>query len=419
MSYNQQTLVAPPDEEVRVIDSFLEASREINPTVQVTLAKRIVRPGSNKVLCLAARTSVPLNEDEMASVSDLALRLSDGTNVKLSLSFFNDEYGMVPVSEPQPVHRAIAGPSAPYISMSRSFFDPSRYTPYQSRNESKLGMAVFTVILGITAGLYFVTESPLALLKMANVQTAKLNSTHATIRKAAVLPVFKSPIRAASHPAQKVSREKAAPASNADLNPIVADAPKQSSLVRAYAPKKRTTLKQKQQYSLPPAPFEAYMPKPERPSRTARAPKSMFVPPPPPTMYTIDPAMFPPYMQWQAPTAQSKAEKMGKAIQRPANIQNVVNELQPALAGTRNPFVNSSLPSAIARPSNNAALTSNTAQAAKVESQSVKAPANINTNAATTLNNTSASGAEGMQAPVAPMPGADQVSFERIRIPGQ
>lgn len=418
MSYNQQTLVAPPDEEVRVIDSFMEASREINPTVQVTLAKRIVRPGSNKVLCLAARTSVPLNEDEMASVSDLALRLSDGTNVKLSLSFFNDEYGMVPVPEPQPVHRAIAGPSAPYISMSRSFFDPSRYTPYQSRNESKLGMAIFTVILGITAGLYFVTESPLALLKSTKVQTANSHPVHSTVRKAAMLPAIKSPIRAASHPSSKAVREKAPPAKTAETDQIVGDAPKQNPVARAFAPRKRSAVKQKQQYALPPAPtFEAYMPKPERPTRTARTPKSMFVPPPPPTMYTIDPAMFPPYMQWQAPTAQLKVEHVEKANKRPVSGQNAVSELQPVPAGTRPPVMNTPSSPAIARTTNStASAPSTTANLGKVTSPPVKAT-NINGNAAATLSN--ASGAEAVRASVAPMPGADQVSFERIRIPGQ
>lgn len=432
MSYNEQTLVAAPDEEGRVIDSFVEASREINPTVQVTLAKRIVRPGSNKVLCLAARTSVPLNEDEMASVSDLALRLSDGTNVKLSLSFFNDEFGMVPTPEPQPVHRSIAGPSAPYISMSRSFFDPSRYTPYQSRNESKLGMAIFTVVLGITAGLYFVTESPLALLqsglgtRVPKVQSAQIHSTSSTIKKAAILPLFKSPIRAASNPASKAAKlEKASLARTAYTDQIVGDAPKQNAPLRSFAPRKRAPLKQKQQNSLPPAPtFEAYMPQPERPVKSARTPKNMFVPPPPPTMYTIDPAMFPPYMQWQAPTAEAKAEKQEKASKRPASVQSALGEIQPVPAGTRSPVVSASSP-VVTRSANLVIPSSTTVHdnSAKLENQrfdkqSVKA-VNLSAKAASPSINSIANGSDVMRAPVAPMPGADQVSFERIRIPGQ
>src|SRR6266446_512521 len=110
MPENQVVLPEPATEENTIIERFIEASREIAPTIQVTLAKRIVQPGSNRILCLAARTSMPLNDDQAASVSDLALRLSDGTNVALTLSLFNDSAG------------------SECIPLSRSMYDPNRYS---------------------------------------------------------------------------------------------------------------------------------------------------------------------------------------------------------------------------------------------------------------------------------------------------
>lgn len=418
MGYTQQTLVAAPEDESRVIDSFVEASREINPTVQVTLAKRIVRPGSNKVLCLAARTSVPLNEDEMASVSDLALRLSDGTNVKLSLSFFNDEYGVMPLAE-QPVHRAIAGPSTPCISMSRSFFDPHRYTPYQSRNESKLGMAIFTVVLGIAAGLYFVTESPYALLKAARVKAASIMPGQAALHKATPTQAAKTASRI--HRSRVAASEKRSPAPKeskpaSDSMQIVQDAPKQVSRPRYITATNRSAKIKRPIISSESS--ETNTVKPEKAIRAAKMPKSMFIPPPPPTLYTIDPAMYPPYMQWQTPVS----PKVERTAKRPV-VQNPLADLEPVAAGTRNPIPSSTsnaqrTPSINAlsavRPSGN--QTPNNAvdnwQGTRLNN------AMFDRSAAQTLSNSIANGENAGGHP-APVPGADQVNFERIRIPGQ
>ena len=133
MSDAQLSLPSLSEDENTAVERFMERATDIVPTLQVTLAKRIMRPGSNKVLCMAARTSVPLNDDEAASVSDLALRLSDGTNVVLSLSFFNDPMG------------------AGCIPFSRSIFEPNRYT---IQNESRLGFIILAILLISSAGFY-------------------------------------------------------------------------------------------------------------------------------------------------------------------------------------------------------------------------------------------------------------------------
>jgi hypothetical protein len=64
---------------------------DLSNSVQITLAKRVIKPGSDKAMCLAAQTSIPISDGEISSVSNLALKSADGTKVALSLSFFNDE----------------------------------------------------------------------------------------------------------------------------------------------------------------------------------------------------------------------------------------------------------------------------------------------------------------------------------------
>lgn len=141
MSQTQVNLPALSDEESTVVEHFIERSREIAPTVEVTLAKRILRPGSNRVVCLAARTSVPLNDEDTASVSDLALRLSDGTNVVLSLSFFND---------------TTAGDFIPFTPYS---FNPNRYSMH---SDSKLGMVLLAICMVGSAAVYSMSNGPLS-----------------------------------------------------------------------------------------------------------------------------------------------------------------------------------------------------------------------------------------------------------------
>jgi hypothetical protein len=129
-----ETMTPATEDESQVVERFVEASRDLVPNVQVTLAKRIIRPGTNKVVCLAAKTSIPLNDDDVASVSDLALRLSDGTNVALSLSFFNDQG----VEYATPLKRYVYSP-----------------TDYNKKNKSYLGL----VLIGMAAAVMGVSLS--------------------------------------------------------------------------------------------------------------------------------------------------------------------------------------------------------------------------------------------------------------------
>jgi hypothetical protein len=135
----ENTLAVLPNEGNARIEHYANNAREITPGLELTLAKRILRPGTNRVVCLAARTSVPLNDDELASVSDVALKLSDGTNVRLSVSLFNDLGGVG---------------SAPFR---RYIYDPNRYA-----NQSDLrGLKMLAAMLVIFTATYcsLTTES--------------------------------------------------------------------------------------------------------------------------------------------------------------------------------------------------------------------------------------------------------------------
>ena len=183
LSESRLNLPAPTRDENALVESFVAASRAIVPSVQVTLAKRIVRPGSNRVLCLAARTSVPISDDEAASVSDLALRLSDGTNVLLSLSFFNDST------------------SEACLPLTPSFYDPNRYSV---RDEPKLGMVFVIIALVALAGLYFLLTGPFSSLLHGQSIAPTVATRHdrkPAVRKIAARPgisVFKPAVPSSS-----------------------------------------------------------------------------------------------------------------------------------------------------------------------------------------------------------------------------
>lgn len=418
MSYNQLTISAPPEEEEeQVVQRFMEASRELAPTVQVSLAKRIIRPGSNKVVCLAARTTVPLNDDELASVSDLALRLSDGTNVKLSLSFFNDEYAV----EPLPSARA----KEPLcIPMSRSFFDPNRYAPYKAKNDSKLGMAICTVVLGVAAGLFIAVDSPLhdkglirsfqkspigSILTGAierNPQSELANTDSKHLQKA------HSPTAA-----KKVSPQ----AAKKNKIQLVASAPVYTPPAMPYN-YRPVSLKR-----IVPVEYKAAPVPGMKASRSKKAPMNIFVPPPPPTAYSLDSANLPPYYAWQVSGIQPqelapvKPAPKSKAKEAAPSSQTV-----PALPAAE---------SSLFIPSNNISRASNIhSQPSVVRHESeqgtvrqenvvrAESPPNIVRSESKRNIFRDSADATDIDKSIyasAPVPGNEYPSFERIKIPGQ
>lgn len=141
MSGNQLSVPDKDREEPVVVQQFIDVPQEQSSAVQVSLAKRIITPNSSKVLCLAARTSVPCADEETASVSDLALKLADGTNVVVSLSYFND-------STVQNI-----------LPLTRNVYDPNRYT-VASDSSSSLGKVFFTIAMAAVAGFFCLANKP-------------------------------------------------------------------------------------------------------------------------------------------------------------------------------------------------------------------------------------------------------------------
>lgn len=132
-----QLIPSPTEGDSRSIS--VEPTRtDIASTMQVSLAKRIIQPGTNKVVCLAAQTTVPMEDDDIASVSDLALRLSDGTNVKVSMSFFNDVALGADFAE----------------TTGRRFYDPDWYDNHRATDSSGRLWLVFAAFLAIAFGSF-------------------------------------------------------------------------------------------------------------------------------------------------------------------------------------------------------------------------------------------------------------------------
>lgn len=277
MSQNQLTLPDSPTRQVLdpstpegvIVERFVEDIRTIAPTVEISLAKRIIRPGSNQVLCLAAHTSVPLNEDELASVSDLALRLSDGTNVRLSLSFFNDQgLGCIPVSPPQ------------LIPMTRSSYDPDRY---EIRDESKLGLVLFATTIIAVSVLSSMLNGPLNIsnwrpgLQALIDRTAKPAAHTIAINPGATVP------RSAILPAD-ASGKAAINKTPAKTEPK----PKAKSVQQETGAKGESSRRTRVSHAR--AEHLFVPPPPPMLPETANG-KNFFVPPPPPTTYSFQPGV--------------------------------------------------------------------------------------------------------------------------------
>jgi len=182
-----------PPEETHLVNKFIDRSQTIIPGLQVTLAKRVVVPGSRRVLCMAAHTSVPISDNELSSVSELALRLSDGTSCLLSLKFFNDTM------------------DSGFVNANPFIYDPERYEAVHG--QSNLGVAILAVAFVAITGYYYAISQTM----MANIRGNQTAAVH----------------KSASHSA--ITSSKGVPASATVLKSVDAEA--------KIAPAKTTTAK--------------------------------------------------------------------------------------------------------------------------------------------------------------------------------
>jgi hypothetical protein len=226
-----------PFEESSVVEQFIENSKGIVPGLQVTLARRVVMPGSKKVLCMAAHTSVPLNDDEVSSVSQLALRLSDGTSCLLSLQFFNDTTGSEYVP---PTYNSFV-------------YDPERYNTVQG--QSNLGIFLVATALCAIVCFYHVAKNNIP----SNVQSKPITKSVSSLsRVAAPKPALKPSLKPTNASTAKASqpREAVSPVKQSTHPTITAKAPHASSASHARAT--QAVRSPVQQFFVPPPPPMVY-----------------------------------------------------------------------------------------------------------------------------------------------------------------
>jgi hypothetical protein len=267
-----------PPEESTLVSQFIDRSQTIIPGLQVTLAKRVVMPGSRRVLCMAAHTSVPISDNELSSVSELALRLSDGTSCLLSLKFFNDTI------------------DSGFTNTNPFIYDPQRYETVHG--QSDLGVAILAVAFVAITGYYYAISQSM----MANMHGSSTAVFH----------------KSASHPA--FVNTKVAPISTAtpkNLVPEAKSAPVKTTTAKATVAKSTATKSSISHRSS--SHVRANNNEYAEPSRS-----SPFVPPPPPMMVSpmpYNPAMsYPFYMpnNVQPLVKKTVTAAKPKAIEQPA-----------------------------------------------------------------------------------------------------
>jgi hypothetical protein len=267
-------------------------------TVQVTLAKRILRPGSNKVLCMAAQTSVPLNEDDVASQSDLGLRLADGTSVRLSLSSFNDQTG--PAFGRRTYHPAdYSGPVVGHRAIAQDrVYDPARYEPdrFKVKGMPNLTAAFMVALLAGAA-----TVAAVSFTKTSSTNTSKQSVVRKHTRPImAVTSVPAIPHRAkANVPVKSLAVNSDSTATT--NKPIPFKVSKQKVAKSADRSQSEDFGQQTNRKKPIASTGES---KKESRSTARRGAGSFFVPPPPPVvpLMAFPPyGMAPPQMQYQQP----------------------------------------------------------------------------------------------------------------------
>ena len=208
MSDSLMTL--PAQDEVTVIERLAEVTKDLIPGMQISLARRIVRPGSDQVLCLNATTSVPMQDDEIASVSDLALKLADGTNVRISLSFFNDGNECPSFNHKQTVSAPPFQSQSSNRRQTTCSYDPQRYSMHSVNNEvgnnsnitSAMLVAFAVALLGLCASINgpasynaLWTKLKLAAISSASIKPAEVKKAKVSdhVASVAVTPTVAKP----------------------------------------------------------------------------------------------------------------------------------------------------------------------------------------------------------------------------------
>jgi hypothetical protein len=291
---NNQLTVPETSEESNVqsnllLQQVLDNPGELAPSVQVRFAKRVGRPGASRVMMMDAQTSGPMGEQDEESESKLALRLADGTNVQLSLSFFND-------NQPALANVGGGGRRPNFTPFNTYVYEPRTYTIHKS--ESKLPLIMMTTAIVLGATCYGLITGPLSNYFQSK---ATKSTTSVAAKEAVAKPGMTT--RAA---AKTVTSQHAEPKIAHEAIPEAPETKSESSNSFATGAKKASVATKISHHHSAQMQFakaghstrsEMFVPPPP-PMAFASPPSARgFVPPPPPTPYTMPigiPAAFDP-----------------------------------------------------------------------------------------------------------------------------
>ena len=330
MTKNQLTVPEVSAERDELVQQVLDDPRELAPSVQVRFAKRVGRPGNSRVMMMDAQTCGPIGDEGEDSESKLALRLADGTNVQLSLSFFNEN---------QPALAGVGGGGGGrrtnFAPFSTYTYEPRTYSIHE-RESSKLPsiMVGMAFMLGAACyGVFFLTGQvhEHSLLFSKN-QSVKPTITAATAKAATVKVAAKTPT--ASHAAAKVVNEPipaAPPITLTEAAPTKTNTKK--SFSRMSRSHEQSPVTQTARSSHSPR-GEFFVPPPPPMTFNSPPPAKGFVPPPPPTPYMVPtgvPAAFDPLGALAPAVAHSNRVYTApkKAVEQPVSMTSVVETRQP------------------------------------------------------------------------------------------
>ncbi len=330
MTKNQLTVPEVSDERDELLQQVLDNPRELAPSVQVRFAKRVGRPGNSRVMMMDAHTSGPIGEDGEDSESKLALRLADGTNVQLSLSFFNEN---------QPALAGVGGSGggrrtnfAPFTSY---VYEPRTYSVHE-RESTKLPAIMLSMAFllgGACYGVFFLTgrvHDHFALLPKNPLVKAAVSP--AAAKQATAKAPIKSPAKTLSAPtaAPKVANEPIPVAPPITLSDM---APTKTNTKKSFARSARSHEQTQITHSSHSSRGEFFVPPPPPMTFDSPTPAKGFAPPPPPTPYMVTtgvPSAFDPLQALAPAVAHShRAYAAPKKVIEPVSMTTTVETKMP------------------------------------------------------------------------------------------
>lgn len=300
MTKNQLTVPEASEEQHEIarrdelVQQVLDDPRELAPSVQVRFAKRVGRPGNSRVMMMDAQTSGPIGDEGEDSESKLALRLADGTNVQLSLSFFNEN---------QPALAGVGGGGGgrrtTFTPFNSYVYEPRTYS-VNERESSKLPAIMLSMAFMLGAACYGVfvltgqVHDQFGILQ--KLQAAKVVTATAPSKAIAPTKVAAKTPTTSRSVAKVVNEPIPAPPPIA----LSENAPVKSSPKRAHSSSSRRSHDSEPSVTTH-APRsgrgEFFVPPPPPMNFGNSTIAKGFVPPPPPTPYTVPtgiPAAFDP-----------------------------------------------------------------------------------------------------------------------------